>query len=74
MKFNKVLEEKDEKSRRLDIEKGDMILLGKWKNKKAEVEGFGKDDNGQPTVKTDKGEKPLYKFRINKMMPKDKQK
>jgi len=73
MKFKQVLEEKD-KGPKVHIEKGDMILLGKWKNKKAEVEGFGKDDNNQPTVKTDKGEKPLYKFRINKFMPKDKRK
>lgn len=74
MTFKQVLEEKDKEKRKIDVEKGDIILLGKWKNKKAEIEGFGKDDNNQPTVKTDRGEKPLYKFRINKLMPKDKQK
>lgn len=52
-----------------DIKLNDVILTGKWKNVKATVKGFGKDKNDQPTVKTDKGEFPLYKFRIQKLMP-----
>ncbi len=52
---------------------GDTILVGKWKNRSAVVQGFGKDKNNQPTVKTDKGEYSLFKFRIKKIMPeKDK--
>ena len=57
-----------------DIKVGDMILVGRWKNRKAIVKGFGKDKNNQPTVKTTKGEYSLYRFRINKIMPLDKRK
>lgn len=54
-----------------DIKKGDTILVGRFKNSPAIVTGFGTDKNGQPTVKTDKREYSLYKFRIKKLM-KDK--
>jgi hypothetical protein len=53
---------------------GDMILVGKFKNRRAIVKGFGKDLKGQPTVKTTKGEYSLFRFRINKLLPKDKRK
>ena len=67
MKLKQVLKESDFKV-------GDIILIGKFKNKKAEVKGFGKDKNNQPTVKTNKGERSLYRFRIQKHMPKKKKK
>lgn len=52
----------------LDLEVGDVILTGKFKNKRKVVKDFGKDDLGQPTIN---GIKALT-FRIEKMMPKDK--
>ena len=55
-----------------DFKIGETILVGKWKNRRAIVKGFGKDKNNQPTVKTDKGEYSLYKFRIQKLMPEKK--
>lgn len=55
----------------IPLEIDDEIKIGKFKNKSAIVKGFGKDDKGQPTVKTTKGEIPLFKFRISKLM-KDK--
>ena len=58
----------------VDLKVGDMILVGKWKNRRAIVKGFGRDKNNQTTVKTDKGEYSLFKFRINKTMPEDKKK
>jgi hypothetical protein len=51
-----------------DIQKGDTILVGRWKNSPAEVKGFGKDKNHQPTVKTNKGSYSLYRFRLQKLM------
>ena len=51
-----------------DIKKGDTILVGRFKNSKAIVKGFGVDKNNQPTVKTTKGIISLYKFRIQKLM------
>ncbi len=51
----------------LDV--GDEIMVGRFKNKTVVVKGFGTDDKGQPTVKTDSGgEHPLLKFRIKKLM------
>ena len=55
-----------------DFEVGDTILVGKFKNRPAVVKGFGHDENHQPTVKTDKGEFSLFRFRIQKLMPKKK--
>jgi len=50
----------------LDINKGDIILTGKWKNKKEKVKTFGHDKNMQPTING----KSMLKFRIEKLMPK----
>lgn len=52
----------------LDIEKGDVILTGRFKNKRTIVKKIGKDDLGQPTIN---GMKALS-FRIEKLMPKSK--
>lgn len=60
MKFNKVLNE--------ELEIGDEILMGKYRNKRAIIKDFGKDKNNQPTVKTTKGERSMYSFRIAKLM------
>ena len=52
----------------LGIEKGDVILTGRFKNKRTIVKDIGTDDLGQPTVN---GMKALT-FRIEKLMPKNK--
>jgi len=52
----------------LDIKPGDIILTGRFKNKRTVVKDVGVDDNGHPTVN---GMKAL-KFRIEKLMPKNK--
>jgi hypothetical protein len=57
-----------------DLEIGDEILMGKFRNVPAVVTGFGTGTHGQPTIKTTKGEKPLYRFRIKKLLPKSEQK
>lgn len=51
----------------LDLEEGDVILTGRFKNKRTVVKKIGVDDLGQPTVN---GMKALS-FRIEKLMPKD---
>lgn len=53
---------------KIDLKVGDIILTGKFKNKKVEVKEFGVDDNGQPTVNG----RPMLTFRIEKLMPKKK--
>ena len=52
----------------LDIEVGDILLGGKYKNKRIEVKEIGRDELGQPTVNG----KPILKVRIEKHLPDDK--
>ena len=55
-------------SMEIDLEIGDVILTGKFKNKRTTVKEVGVDDNGQPTING----RPMLKFRIEKKMPQDK--
>ena len=50
----------------IDLKKGDIILGGRFKNKKIEVKEFGRDELGQYTVNGRK----LLSYRIEKLMPK----
>ena len=42
------------------IETGDIVYVGRFKNRKATVKGFKTDDNGQPILKTNKGDTKLF--------------
>jgi hypothetical protein len=54
----------------IPIEKGDVILTGKFKNKPVVVDGFSTDENNQPCVLTKKGKKvKILAIRIQKLMP-----
>lgn len=50
---------------------GDEIYVGKFKNRKATVTGFGKDKHGQPILHTTKGDQQLFKPRLAKLLPTD---
>ena len=52
----------------LDIEVGDVVLGGKYKNKRIVVKEIGTDELGQPTING----KPILKFRIEKHLPDEK--
>ena len=52
----------------LDLDIGDVILTGKFKNKRTKVKKIGKDDLGQPTING----RSALKFRIEKHMPQEK--
>ena len=52
----------------LDLEVGDVILTGKFKNKRKVVKDIGVDELGQPTINGMK----VLNFRIEKLMPKSK--
>ena len=54
-----------------ELKVGDIVLAGKWKNKKCIIKGFGKDKNNQPIIHTDKGDISIFHFRIERLMPKD---
>ena len=66
------------KEKNLKPEINDIILVGKFKNKKVKITGFGIDKNNQPTVKTKNSEgkgkekeKSLFNFRIKRLMDED---
>src|ERR1017187_1767415 len=48
---------------------GDVLLVGKFKNRKATITGFSSDENNQPVAQTDKGDQMIFKPRIAKLMP-----
>ena len=52
----------------LDIEVGDILLGGRYKNKRIVVKEIGVDDLGQPTING----APILKFRIEKHLPDEK--
>lgn len=52
----------------IPLNKGDNILYGKFKNKKAIVQDVKNDDKGQPILDTNKGDVQLLKIRIPKLM------
>ena len=51
----------------LDISVGDVVLTGKFKNKRTVVKEIGKDEYGHPTING----KSILKFKIEKLLPKD---
>jgi len=55
---------------KLDI--GDEILVGKFKNRKARIKGFTRDEHGQPVAHTDRGDQKILKPRVSKYMPQPK--
>jgi hypothetical protein len=55
---------------KIDLQVGDWILTGRFKNKREIVKTIGVDNLGQPTVNG----KPMLKFRIEKSIPKGKKK
>ena len=52
---------------RLDV--GDVLLVGKFKNRKATITGFSTDENNQPVAQTDKGDQKIFKPRIANLLP-----
>ena len=53
---------------KLDIKVGDILLGGKFKNKRVIVKEIGTDELGQPTING----KSLLNFRIEKHLPDNK--
>jgi ribosomal protein L14E/L6E/L27E len=52
----------------LDIEPGDVILTGRFKNKRHVVWDIGEDELGQPTING----RSILKFKIEKKLPTEK--
>jgi hypothetical protein len=74
MKFKDILNEKEKelmKSYTISLEKGDEVLMGKYRNKKAEIKGFSLDKHNQPVMHTNKGNRKMTAFRISDKMPEE---
>ena len=54
-----------------ELKVGDVMMVGKFKNRKATIKGFDTDKHGQPIAKTDKGDQQIFKGRIKKLMDDD---
>ena len=50
----------------LDINLGDTVLTGHWRNHKEKVRSIGKDKHGQPTI----NDRPILNIRLPKLMNK----
>lgn len=66
--INFLIESEAESLQVPSITVGDSIFVGKFKNRKATVTGFGKDKHGQPILHTTKGDQQLFKPRLAKLM------
>ena len=52
-----------------ELEVGDELMVGKFKNRKATIKGFKTDKHGQPIAKTNKGDQQIFKGRVKKLIP-----
>jgi hypothetical protein len=69
MRYHEIFESESSDTLKLpNLKIGDEILAGKFKNRKATIKGFSKDDHNQPVLKTNKGDQKLFKPRIVKLM------
>lgn len=66
MKINEIITE-GESYQPPELEVGDEILKGKFKNSPAKIKGFTKDKHNQPVLKTNKGDVQLFKPRVVKL-------
>lgn len=76
MRFKDVLNEKNKeeelmKKYTLSLEVGDKVLIGKYRNKEAEIKGFSLDQHNQPVMHTNKGNRKMTAFRIADEMPEE---
>jgi hypothetical protein len=75
MKINELLETEDKlytieaKLQLPKLETGDELLVGKFKNRKAIIKDFKKDELGHPIAITTKGDQQLLKPRVPKLFP-----
>jgi len=52
----------------LDVKKGDIILTGRFKNKRTVVRKIGTDEYGHPTING----RSILRFKIEKKLPREK--
>jgi len=57
------------KSYKLEINAGDLLEVGRFRNVQTKVKSIEIDENGQPVIITSKGKKKLFSCRLVKLLP-----
>jgi hypothetical protein len=60
------------KSYTININTGDIVELGRFRNVIAKIKDIKTDEHGQPVIVTNRGEKKLFSCRLSKLMPSTK--
>jgi hypothetical protein len=56
----------------VEIQVGDTIEVGRFRNVQTKIKSIEIDEHGQPVVLTSKGRKKLFSCRLSKLMPSTK--
>jgi hypothetical protein len=57
------------KNFKIEINVGDTVEVGRFRNVIATIKDISIDDNGQPVIITNKGPKKLFSCRLSKLTP-----
>jgi hypothetical protein len=57
------------KNFKIEINVGDTVEVGRFRNVIARIKDISIDDNGQPVIVTSKGPKKLFSCRLSKLTP-----
>ena len=57
------------KNFKIEINVGDTVEVGRFRNVTAKIKDISIDDNGQPVIITNKGPKKLFSCRLSKLTP-----
>jgi hypothetical protein len=57
------------KSYKIEINVGDLVNVGRFRNVETPIKGIEVDENGQPVILTSKGKKKLFSCRLVKLSP-----
>ena len=57
----------------VEIQAGDLIEVGRFRNVQAKVKSIEIDENQQPVIVTSRGRKKLFTFRLSKLYKTPKQ-
>ena len=57
------------KSYKIEINAGDKVEVGRFRNVQTVIKSIEVDENGQPVIVTSKGKKKLFSCRLMKLSP-----
>ena len=57
------------KSYKIEINVGDLVNVGRFRNVETPIKDIEIDENGQPVILTSKGKKKLFSLRLTKLTP-----